>query len=454
MEDRIKHFLSPFFISCLALLILNDFLLKENFHNTLTGKLSDFCGLFVFSIFWSAIFPKQKFLVFLSCGLLFIYWKSEYSTALIELCNTVVSIQRTVDYTDLMALLILPVAWFYMKEKYRLPVSRPILSRLGTCIIGMVAIFSFCATTQQRYIQSFDQPQYVLLRSAALPDSNSFPENFEFFKVESLLVVKVNQLYVSRSVRYDDYNKNRLIRDLDKNVSEMIGDSTKLIPSGKITSLKIKTSEGEDSMRFSGGRLDGQFTRSLGGKVLIEGLYKMGKEDSVWTFRDAGSDEVTKQTFINGERTNVSKFSKNKLVSTTSIRTRAAVIRNTYIVIGMLVLATSAVIVLLIRNYRKTFPEHLKIAIGWKLALCFISPIFILVTHFGIRVLLMDFNLDVFQVIASLFFIFLATCPLMFLIVFWIKLRKDYDILLYWLLFGLACSIWTTGLTAIELTNH
>jgi hypothetical protein len=41
----------PAVIASLGLLILNDHLLKEQFHNALTGKLSDFAGLLFFPVF-------------------------------------------------------------------------------------------------------------------------------------------------------------------------------------------------------------------------------------------------------------------------------------------------------------------------------------------------------------------------------------------------------------------
>lgn len=54
-SNKILH---PLFLVCLALLLCNDFWLKEEFSNVITGKLSDFTGLFIFPFFWSAFFPK------------------------------------------------------------------------------------------------------------------------------------------------------------------------------------------------------------------------------------------------------------------------------------------------------------------------------------------------------------------------------------------------------------
>ncbi len=452
MYDRLKNLLSPPFIFCLVLLILNDFILKATFHNMLTGKLSDFCGLFIFPIFWSAFFPKRKLWVFILTGVLFIYWKSEYASGLIEMVNTIFNIHRTVDYSDLIALPVLLLGWFHINGGPHIALNNSLLTRLSALFIGAVAIFSFCATTQQRYVQGFDQPQYVLLRAAKIPDTNSYYE-FDFYKKDSLLVVQVNQVYISKPVRDDDYNKNRSIKELDKDVLARIADSASLIPSGKITTLSINTAQGKDSLRFNGGRLDGRFSRTKNGKVIIEGFYKMGLEDSTWIFRDSSSTNMLIQTFVNGERTRVRQYNRDKLISSNSINTRADTIRNTYVKIGILILFALGIILLIVRNYRSAYPAHLALKRGWMWLFCFISPFFVWLSHAGIRILLMDFSQDIFETLATIIFIFMATCPLMFVIVFWIKLRKETDILLYCLLFGLLCSIWTTCGTLIALAN-
>lgn len=230
MYDRLKNLLSPFFIFCLVLLILNDFILKGTFHNVLTGKLSDFCGLFIFPIFWSAVFPRHKLWVFILTGVLFIYWKSEYASGLIKLVNTILNIQRTVDPTDLLSLPVLLLGWFHLNSGPRMSLSDSLVARLSGLFIGAVAVFSICATTQERYPQGFDQLQYVLLRSAVAPHNDS-PYEYEFYKKDSLLVVKVNQMFIHKPVRGDDYNKNRLIKDLDKICSDGVRLQCKTDPS-------------------------------------------------------------------------------------------------------------------------------------------------------------------------------------------------------------------------------
>ena len=452
MYDRLKKLLSPLFIFCLILLIANDFYMKATFHNAFTGKLSDFCGLFIFPIFWSTIFPRHKLWIFIFTGILFVFWKSELASGLIELLHILFNIQRTVDLSDLIALPMLFVGWFYIKNDSIVLIADSLIARLSTLIVAGITIFAFCATSQQRYIQSFDQPQYVLLKSATVPDLNLYDE-FEFYPKDSLLVVKVNHWYINRPIRNDDYNKNHSLEDLDKNVVARLADSTTVIPYGKITTLTINTAEGEDFLRFNGGRLDGKFSRKVNDKLIIEGFYKMGVEDSTWTFTSGDSDNVVVQTFVNGERTSVKQFDHGKLVAKTHINTRADTIRNTYVQISIMILIIIFMIRFLIKNYRNTFPQELKLKLVWKWLICLISPIFVWLSYIGIRILLMDFNEDIFVILASFLFISVVVCPLMFVVVFWIKLRKEMDILLYCLIFGLLCSIWTSCGTLIALYN-
>lgn len=452
MYDRLKNLLSPLFIFCLGVLILNDLVLKATFHNMITGKLSDFCGLFIFPIFWSAVFPKHKLGVFIFSAVLFIYWKSEYASGLIELINTIFAVQRPIDPTDLIALPVLLLAWFHLKGCPKIVIGNSLFARLSAFFIGTVAIFSFCATTQQRYVQGFDQPQYVLLRSAMTPVADS-PYEYDFYKKDSLLVFKVNQMFISKAVRYDDFNKNRSIRELDKYVLGQFADSANLISPGIINALSVSTAAGRDSLRFNGGRLDGPFSRTKNGKLIIAGFYKMGLEDSTWTIKDSSSTKVEILTFINGERTSVTQFENDKPISVSSINTRADTIRNTYVKIGILFLFVVGTILLLVRNYRRTYPEPLKLKPVWKWLFCFISPFFVWLLHVGIRILLMDFHQDFFETLATIIFIFIATCPLMFVVVFWMKLRMEIDMLLYCLLFALVCSIWTTCCTIIALSS-
>ncbi len=50
---------SPGFVVGLAVLLTNDLVLKPAFHNFLTGKLSDIAGIWLASLFLSAVFQKR-----------------------------------------------------------------------------------------------------------------------------------------------------------------------------------------------------------------------------------------------------------------------------------------------------------------------------------------------------------------------------------------------------------
>jgi hypothetical protein len=444
MYNRLKPLVSIPFIICLALLIINDFYLKEAFHNVLTGKLSDFCGLFIFPVFWSALFPKHKLWVFVVTGALFVYWKSEYAAGLIHFVSTYLfSVQRTIDVTDLIALPVLGLAWLSFKGDTREVEIDGYIKQVSPYIIATLTVFSFCATSLPKYIQTFEQPQYVLFRSDTLPDSSQIEEEFKLYHFDSLLVVQVNQLYITnRPVKNDDYNKNLVIRNLDKEVFGIIPGIKGLMVAGKLTSLTIKSPQGDDYAKFNGGRLHGQFVRKKGGKAIIEGVYKMGLEDSIWTFRNTDNTKLTKITFKNGERTKVQQFDGGNLTSSSKVSTRADVIRNKWIQITALALLMIGTIVLLVKNYRHSYPERPRIKSSWKWMVCLLLPFMVWLIQLAITLLLGDLHFDLFAVPVTIFLVYVITCPLFFICVFGIKLGRQIDVLWYSLLFALAFSIW------------
>ena len=88
-------------------------LFKYQFHNWITGKLWDFAGLIVFVLFWQVLFPKRKAVIYLITAILFVIWKSSLSDGFIELWNNHMfyAINRVIDYSDLLALLVLPFVY-------------------------------------------------------------------------------------------------------------------------------------------------------------------------------------------------------------------------------------------------------------------------------------------------------------------------------------------------------
>lgn len=164
MKNNLKILSSPWFLIGLALLLLNDFIFKEIYGNWLTGKLSDFAGLFIFPLFWTALFPKYKIRIFLFTALFFIFWKSPYSESFIGLWNKVMffEIARVVDYTDLLALFILPAAYYYEGRKNRVD-----FIKLNPIIPLLISIFSFIATSMpDRIIEVNKEYSFSFLRDS------------------------------------------------------------------------------------------------------------------------------------------------------------------------------------------------------------------------------------------------------------------------------------------------
>src|SRR5215813_11555801 len=58
--DRTRILSSPALVGALGILLLNDHVLKPALHNWVTGKLSDFAGVFLFPMFLTAVAPHRK----------------------------------------------------------------------------------------------------------------------------------------------------------------------------------------------------------------------------------------------------------------------------------------------------------------------------------------------------------------------------------------------------------
>ena len=451
MQDRLKPLTSVSFLICLVLLLINDLYLKAAFHNGFTGKLSDFCGLFIFPIFWAAFLPKRKKEVFFLTALLFVYWKSDYASSLILFFGRhFFTIHRVVDPTDLVALIALPFAWYSLSD-LRITFKRYIRFA-HPYLIAAVTFFAFCATSQPRYVRNFDQPQYALFKSDALPDSN-YQDYLKMYRVDSLLVVEfIESVSTRRAILDDDYDKNQIVKNLDKDIFEEIRGIKSLMPSNRITMLSVKTPDYTDSLRFKGGRLDGKFLRKQADTVLMEGFYTNGIEDSIWTFKGDKPGEVTKKTFVNGEATRVEQLDHGKVMHSNTINTRAEVITNKYIQLGILAILAIGLIALIVRNFRREYPNSVVMTWGRKTILALSLPIGVYVIFMCLGVFRTDHDSDIFAFFGFLFIIYIMTCPLFFIIAFWIKFRKNIDMLWYCLLLALLYTLFLEYSTLSQLS--
>jgi hypothetical protein len=174
---NVDRLMSSGFLVGLALLLLNDFVLKSQFHNSLTGKLSDFAGLFIFPIFFTAIAPRFKKYIYIFTAILFLFWKLPLSQPVIDVWNSlsVLPVDRVVDYADLFALLILPLSFFYTR-------SHSIRSnRIVVAMVLPVAVFAFSATSYRKpYYEYKNDYQFNMPRSKLIENIKKLEPDFSF----------------------------------------------------------------------------------------------------------------------------------------------------------------------------------------------------------------------------------------------------------------------------------
>ena len=108
--ERFRVYSSPTFLLALGTLLANDLYLKATYPGWLTGKLSDFSGLIVMALLVFPLVRKHTSLAAGTIALAFVWWKSPLSQWFLDFWNGlgVIKLSRVVDYTDLIALSVLP----------------------------------------------------------------------------------------------------------------------------------------------------------------------------------------------------------------------------------------------------------------------------------------------------------------------------------------------------------
>lgn len=146
--ERQRILLSPLFLSSVAVLVLNDFYLKAQFGNFLTGKLSDFAGLFAFPLFFIALLPRRRLWIYIVTAFGFTFWKTPFANGFIESWNLYIPahIGRTIDYGDLVALCVLPLSYLYAGVARQRRVSLQRLQNAATVGSVLFSLFAFTAT--------------------------------------------------------------------------------------------------------------------------------------------------------------------------------------------------------------------------------------------------------------------------------------------------------------------
>jgi tetratricopeptide (TPR) repeat protein len=146
IRPRASHLLTPIYLVAVAGLLLNDHFLKAEVPGFVTGKLSDFLGLFSFAVFLSVVFPRWPTGIHVAIAVAFVFWKSPASDVAIQAWNAAMPfrIARVVDYGDLTALSVLPLSIVYLRREWWAFAPRT----AKTLVVAAVSLFAFTATSQ------------------------------------------------------------------------------------------------------------------------------------------------------------------------------------------------------------------------------------------------------------------------------------------------------------------
>ena len=210
-----------YFIVGLVLLILNDFYLKYEYGNFITGKLSDFAGLLIFPMFVATIIPKLRKSVSIITGIGFVAWKLPLFTPVINVINqmSIIPIHRVVDYSDYMALLVLPLSHYlinYYELKSIIKIEQiKYFSRFA--LLG-IAFFAFCSTSlgfremPQGTIYIGDAYNIKLPKDSVIVAIQRLGYNCDFHKIDmherdSLTYGFITYYQTDNIVRYYDKQK-------------------------------------------------------------------------------------------------------------------------------------------------------------------------------------------------------------------------------------------------------
>jgi hypothetical protein len=346
--QRFEIFRSPLFVVCLALLLANDFWWKNHFSNVITGKLSDFAGLFIFPLFLTAIFPSGKKYAFVLTFFGFIIWKTPVANSFVDLWSTwIFRIERVVDYSDFIALLSLPLAYWYHTSDYT-------KINLNPYLIGLVALFSFTATSRAKNKVDFKNPIIQAYRISAMSLSDYENQEQRGFIVEhrgEILYYKINWIDIGYFPPLEDnYEQARI-----KSKFFVEGDFT--IRGDKLNGQFKDTIFGQvQELNFVDSRLHGKQTAYYeNGQPEIISYFNSGLETGQWQFYNSYGILEKTETYKEGELQETVNLSNGERLTVKADTRRSTIIKS---ILSLLVLSLVciALICILIFYYKKNRP--------------------------------------------------------------------------------------------------
>lgn len=262
MNHRKYYLLNYIFILGIILLFLNDHFLKWEYSNWVTGKLSDVVGLLIFPFFLTFLFPKSKKLNVLFTGIFFLFWKSPFSQGFIDFYNSItfIEITRVVDYSDYIALFILPLSYYCLKSVSRLSKFQINTISIHPILILLPSVIVFMATSPPywhgfRYsegdIQFFKNTINIRI------SQDDILKRMQEYNIEVVRDTSYkNNLYNEGSIkRIGFYKINKLIIDMDTiydlkfSMASFKENKTKIFINAMKVSGEIKEDEVEKELR-------------------------------------------------------------------------------------------------------------------------------------------------------------------------------------------------------------
>lgn len=465
MKCRLKSLYNLPFLVCLALLLFNDFYLKAAYPSWLTGKLSDFTGLFVFVSFWTALFPRVRRLIYFLTALLFVIWKSPYSQPFIDFFTlNFYTIDRAVDLSDLWALTILPFA-FYQKPK-----AKFYTINLSPYPLALIAVFSFCATSMQENELIFKEPKYLLFKAGVVDfEVREYEQHYHVYHFDLVNLISIEKIsFFKRTTISDEFQKYAIQKDLDlrflrifregRRSLESLSNFTSLRDSLTVegqTSLTLKLDSTFDEVNFKNTRLHGTFRRYSNSEILLmEGQYVNGFEDSIWTFYNLKGEIIAKKYFKGGELIKKETFDKSKLQAEQAFKTRSETIWQKVIHLAILLVLILIFVTLLYSNNKKLKNNTFKVKNLAKIIASFTLPLCILFLSKVLSLLIPNsFSPAIFWFIGQSVLVYIVLIIILLLIFFVLEIRSKLDLIYCILILSLTLNFIQESVYLVQMVS-
>ena len=137
------------FLTSLFTLMVNDWWLKATFSNAVTGKLSDFSGVAVVALLLFATNIQRRLSIYFIISSVFLWWKSPASDPFIHFINdlSIIRIGRVIDYSDLYALMVLPLCHYVALHQQRFSITWLRNRKIITAPLAITALFAIMGTS-------------------------------------------------------------------------------------------------------------------------------------------------------------------------------------------------------------------------------------------------------------------------------------------------------------------